>query len=153
MTSPQFDPSSLPRKTIGAGVLLRNLHGQVLLVEPTYKDTWEIPGGVVEDGESPREAAVRECAEELGVELSVGEPVCIHYAPMVRIPADGVMFVFDAGTTDLTVEDFVLPPDEIRSARFVDPAVLADHTHAVMVGRLLAAIDGADRGQTVYLEW
>lgn len=152
MTVQQFDPSSLPAKTIGAGVLLRNARGEVLLVEPTYKETWEIPGGVVETGESPREAAVRECKEELGVELSVGIPACIHYAPMVRLPADGVMFVFDAGTTGLDVEDFTLPPDEIRSAKFVDPSRLSEHIHQVMVGRMLAAIEGAETGVTVYLE-
>lgn len=124
----------------------------MLLVEPTYKEYWEIPGGVVEDGESPREAAIRECAEELGVELPVGKPACIHYAPMVRIPGDGIMFVFDASSTPLTEDDFVLPPDEIRSVRFVAPDDLADYLHAVMVSRVLAAIDGADGRHTVYLE-
>lgn len=152
VTSAAFDPTSLPHKRVGSGVLLRNPNGDVLLVEPTYKESWEIPGGVVEDGESPREAAIRECMEELGVELPVGKPACIHYAPMVRIAGDGIMFVFDAGTTRLTEEDFVLPADEIRSAKFVAPDDLAEYLHAVMVSRVLAAIDGADSGQTVYLE-
>jgi 8-oxo-dGTP diphosphatase len=152
VTVEQFDPSSLPAKTIGAGVLLRNARGEVLLVEPTYKQTWEIPGGVVESDESPREAAARECEEELGVELAIGIAACIHYAPMVRLPADGVMFVFDAGTTEHDVEDFALPPEEIRSAKFVDPSKLSEHTHPVMVARLLAAIEGAESGMTVYLE-
>jgi 8-oxo-dGTP diphosphatase len=33
---------------------------------------WEFPGGKVEQGESDEQALVRECREELGVELSVG---------------------------------------------------------------------------------
>lgn len=152
MSSPKFDPASLPCKRVGSGVLLRDARGRVLLVEPTYKDSWEIPGGVVEVGESPREAAVRECAEELGVDLDLREPACVHYAPMVRIDGDGIMFVFDGGRTDRTEADFVLPPDEIRSTKFVEPADLHHHLHPVMVTRMLAAIEGADMGVTKYLE-
>ncbi|CAN5733096.1 hypothetical protein BH20ACT1_BH20ACT1_01710 [soil metagenome] len=33
------------------------------MVEPAYKDTWEIPGGQIESGESPREACEREVDE------------------------------------------------------------------------------------------
>lgn len=47
----------LPRKRMGAGVLFFDGSGRVLLVDPVYKPQWEIPGGVVEGGESPRDAA------------------------------------------------------------------------------------------------
>lgn len=146
------DPSTFPTKRIGAGVLLRNRAGDVLLVEPTYKELWEIPGGLVEDGESPREAAQRECLEELGVELEIGLPACIHYAPGVRTPGDGIMFVFDAGVTDRGAAEFTLPPDELRSAAFIPPARLGDRLPAVMVERMRAAIEGADSRTTIYLE-
>lgn len=36
---------------------------------------WEFPGGKVEAGESDAEAVVRECREELGVEVTVGARV------------------------------------------------------------------------------
>lgn len=150
MTAP-FDPTALPQKRIGAGVLLRNEAGQVLLVETTYKEHWEIPGGLVEVGESPREAAFRECVEELGVELGIGAPVCIHYTEGV-LPGDGVMFVFDAGVTARTPDTFTLPPDELRSARFVEPRDLAQYLSPTMVPRLLAAIKGAAERRMIYLE-
>lgn len=48
--------------------------GRVLLVQPTYKPTWEVPGGSVEAGESPAAAAAREVAVELGVALPHHDP-------------------------------------------------------------------------------
>lgn len=33
---------------------------RILLLEPTYKDNWEIPGGIIEENESPKEACERE---------------------------------------------------------------------------------------------
>ena len=151
MTAP-FDPTALPQKRVGAGILLRNRAGEVLLAETTYKEFWEIPGGLVEAGESPREAATRECIEELGSELALGIPACIHYAEGARTPGDGIMFVFDAGITDRDAGDFALPPDELRSVRFVAPSDFADYLHPIMVTRMLAAIEGADAGRTFYLE-
>ncbi|MFC5175940.1 tRNA (adenosine(37)-N6)-threonylcarbamoyltransferase complex ATPase subunit type 1 TsaE [Nocardioides taihuensis] len=40
--------------------------GRVLLVHDTWKDEWELPGGRIEEGEPPREAACRELREETG---------------------------------------------------------------------------------------
>jgi 8-oxo-dGTP diphosphatase len=42
---------------------------------PELAGGWEFPGGKVEDAESDAGALVRECREELGVEIAVGELV------------------------------------------------------------------------------
>lgn len=55
--------ASLPKKYMGSGLLVRDGSGAVLIVTPTYKPTLEIPGGIVEAGESPRACAVRESLE------------------------------------------------------------------------------------------
>ncbi|GAB4532071.1 MAG: hypothetical protein Tsb0014_16140 [Pleurocapsa sp.] len=51
--------ASLPKKIMGAGCLLFNTEGKILIVKPTYKDAWNLPGGVVEANESPRNACIR----------------------------------------------------------------------------------------------
>jgi 8-oxo-dGTP diphosphatase len=47
---------------------------------PALAGRWEFPGGKVEPGESDAVALIRECREELGVEIEVGEPVGPHYS-------------------------------------------------------------------------
>ncbi len=51
--------------------------GQFMICQrPPHKNCglmWEFPGGKVEKGESGPDALVRECQEELGVTLAVGE--------------------------------------------------------------------------------
>jgi 8-oxo-dGTP pyrophosphatase MutT (NUDIX family) len=42
-------------------------HGNVLLGRYPHSDTWTIPGGVIDPGEQPADAAVRECYEETGI--------------------------------------------------------------------------------------
>jgi mutator protein MutT len=64
---------SLPRVGVGAVVLDG---GRVLLVrrgKPPLAGKWSLPGGLVELGETTREAIKREVAEECGLEICVGE--------------------------------------------------------------------------------
>ncbi|MCW2930382.1 MAG: ADP-ribose pyrophosphatase, partial [Actinomycetia bacterium] len=57
--------ASLARKRMAASALFRDEAGRVLLVEPTYKPVWDLPGGAVEAEESPHAACRREVREEL----------------------------------------------------------------------------------------
>lgn len=61
----------LVTKTIRiAAVIFRNDHGEVLSVRKSGTTAFMMPGGKLEPGEAPREAAVREIAEELRLELA-----------------------------------------------------------------------------------
>lgn len=124
----------------------------MLLVKPTYKEHWDIPGGLVEAGESPREAARRECIEELGREIEVGDLLCVHYAEGTSTPGDGIMFVFDGGTSSASRGTFVLPPEELCDVAFTPPDELGARLPPVMVARLRAAIEASRTGTIRYLE-
>jgi 8-oxo-dGTP diphosphatase len=142
---------SLPRKWMAAGAVIRDAEGRVLMVEPTYKDAWEIPGGVVELDESPRAACARELREELGLALEPGRLLCLEWQHAEDDRTESLMFVYDGG---------VLPPDavlrlpagELASYRFVPVGELGDVTVERLARRVRAALRALGTGTVVELE-
>lgn len=74
---------NLPKKRMGAGALFFNENNEMLVVKPTYKDHWSIPGGVVEENESPRIACIREVKEEIGLEIRELKFLCVDWTSPV----------------------------------------------------------------------
>jgi 8-oxo-dGTP pyrophosphatase MutT (NUDIX family) len=142
---------SLPAKRMGAGVLICDDQGRVLLVEPTYKDYWEIPGGAVEADESPRSAAAREVEEELGLRIEVGRLLCLEWQGPEPGRSESLMLVYDGGVLDDT-SAIRLPADELASYAFLDPVELEGVTLPRLVRRVRAALDALARGAVVELE-
>ncbi|HEX4700186.1 MAG TPA: NUDIX hydrolase [Actinomycetes bacterium] len=143
--------ATLPRKRMGAGVLVRDGDDRVLLVEPTYKPDWEIPGGTVEVDESPRTGCAREVREELGLDLAVGRLLVFEWQPPARDRTESLLFVYDGGVLPPDAE-VTLPADELRSYRFV---ALDDCDALVsprLGGRLRAAMTALTQGVLVELE-
>jgi 8-oxo-dGTP pyrophosphatase MutT (NUDIX family) len=143
----------LAKKRMAAGVLFRDAHGRVLVVEPSYKPNWEIPGGVVEADESPWAAAVRELAEELGWDRPLGRLLVVdHVRPYDGLP-EGVVFVFDGGVLDETdVAGTVFPDGEIRSAEFSTLEQARAKVKPLLADRLAAALAAVEEGVTVLCE-
>ena len=75
-----------PSHSVGALAIVRADDGSVLLVRHTYKDGWGVPGGLVQAGEHPVDAVVREAREEVGVAVEVvGEPAVVVDPPTRRV--------------------------------------------------------------------
>jgi 8-oxo-dGTP pyrophosphatase MutT (NUDIX family) len=111
--------SFLPRKRAISQMLIRSTDGRVLLCQLTYKKDWDLPGGVVEVGESPLLAVAREVEEELGLALKAGPLILTDWLPPWGGWDDAVCLVFDGGEHDEVLTDSVVRQQrEIRHARF-----------------------------------
>jgi 8-oxo-dGTP diphosphatase len=146
----QLPPMSRPR--VAAGALFFDRDGNVLLVKPTYKEGWDIPGGYVEPGETPSEACEREIQEELGLETVVTKLLAVDWAPSEH-EGDKVLFVFDGGVLEPGAQSaFKLPEDELRTFAFQPPEALDELMPDRLARRLRAAITAHRSDEVVYLE-
>ena len=145
--------AGLARKRMGAGVLLTHADGRVLLVEPTYKDHWEVPGGAVESDESPYAAAVREIGEELGITVPVGRLLVVDWVPPRDGRTEGVMLIFDGGVLgEETAARIRVPAEELRGWAWCTPAQAEERLLPLLARRIGAAVRAQEDGTTVYLE-
>ncbi|MCC2275758.1 NUDIX hydrolase [Streptomyces sp. ET3-23] len=142
----------MARPRMAAGALFFNEEGHVLLVRPSYKPKWEIPGGYIETGESPLAACQREVREELGINPAIGSLLVVDWAPN-EAEGDKVLYVFDGG--QLTQDDVAaikLAPDELLAAEF-HPADAVDQLLIPRLARRVQqAIDARGQTRTRYLE-
>lgn len=127
--------------------------GRVLLVKPTYKPRWDLPGGVVEAGESPRQAAAREIKEELALELLPGQLLAVDYVSTAAASSgtEGLITVFDGGTISDTCA-IQLPADELESFAFVALDQVAGHLPPLLARRARAASRARASATVCYLE-
>lgn len=145
--------ATLPRKRMGAGLLLTDPTGRVLLVEPTYKPYWEIPGGAVEADESPRDATIREIDEELGLAASPGRLLVVDWVPPAAGRTEGLMLLFDGGLLSAAETGKIrLPAEELRSWAWCDQQQARQCLPDLLARRLTAALHARADGTTAYLE-
>ncbi|MGK5632415.1 NUDIX hydrolase [Streptomyces sp. URMC 123] len=141
-------------ETLAAGVLLFDEQDRVLLVDPTYKPGWEFPGGVVEAGEPPARAGMREVAEEIGVELAdVPRLLVVDWEPPVPPAYGGLRLLFDGGRLPRDgAERLLLPGAELRDWRFVTEEEAMELLPPVRFNRLRWALRARERATVLNLE-
>jgi 8-oxo-dGTP diphosphatase len=143
--------ADVPRIPASAGALIRDDAGRLLILKPTYKKGWTIPGGQIEsDGESPWDACRREAFEECGLTLKLGRLACVDFLrPRARRPG-GMRFVFDCGRFDEgDLSGIRLQEHEIEDHRFA-PLDFALELLSGPIRRRVA--ECAERTGFVYLE-
>ncbi|MFF5450409.1 NUDIX domain-containing protein [Streptomyces sp. NPDC012950] len=144
--------AKMARPRMAAGALFFDESDRVLLIEPSYKDYLDIPGGYVEEGESPRQACVREVQEELGIAPHIGRLLAVDWAPN-QGEGDKVLYLFDGGRLSVEQrEQIALQADEIRGYDFHNPDQVPGLTIPRLARRITAAIQARTNGLTAYLE-
>jgi 8-oxo-dGTP pyrophosphatase MutT (NUDIX family) len=140
---------------MASGAVIRNLAGAVLVVEPSYKSLWELPGGVVEIGESPLAAVVREVREELAIELDaeVLTLISLDYLNETDERTEALQFLFAAPVlNEMQIRNIKLRRDELRGYAFLWPEDAARRLGPVVGPRLLRAIHAIRSQSVVYWE-
>jgi 8-oxo-dGTP pyrophosphatase MutT (NUDIX family) len=143
----------LPKIAASAGAMVFDRRGRLLILRPSYKPKWTIPGGQIEDdGESPWEACRRETFEECGLRVERGRLACVDFLrprPDPRRPG-GVRFLFHCGAfDDEALSAIELQSDEILEHRFVE----LDEAFSLLSGPLRRRVRAAaGRKRCVYLE-
>jgi 8-oxo-dGTP diphosphatase len=147
----QTPPMATPR--VAAGALFWDEDARALLVKPAYKNGWDIPGGYVEPGEAPLQAAQREVKEELGITPSIGRILVVDWAPHPD-EGDKLLFIFDGGILKHeAISRIHLDSEELASYAFIDIGNLSSK----LVGRLHRRVQLAchvrnECGPTIYAE-
>jgi 8-oxo-dGTP diphosphatase len=143
--------TELPAIPASAGALIFDRAGRLLILKPTYKTGWTIPGGVMEaDGETPWEACRREVREECGLEVRGGRLACVDFRPARAGRAGGIRFLFDCGAVDdAELGAIAVQAEEVEEYRFVALDVALELLRAPIRRRVRAA---TRRRRCVYLE-
>jgi 8-oxo-dGTP pyrophosphatase MutT (NUDIX family) len=114
-----------PSFTVGAMVFVERDDGALLLVQHSYRERWGVPGGLLEKGEDPREAAVREVFEETGLPVVlVGEPAVVVDADPQRVDV-----LFRARLADPDRSDGEASSPEIRAVRWFPADAVPELQH------------------------
>ncbi|MDM5186995.1 NUDIX hydrolase [Bacillus sp. DX4.1] len=102
-----------PKHIIAVSAYITNKNNEILLTQVQWRaDTWEMPGGQVEEGEALDQAVCREALEETGL---IVEPIGItgvYYNASKHI----LVVVFKA---EYVSGEIKTPPEEIKEAKFV----------------------------------
>lgn len=139
------------RKRTSVDVILRDSAGRLLVVDPVYKPDWDLPGGMVEENEPPRQTAIRELREELDLKVVPGQLLHIEWVPPHGPWDDMLALIFDAGILPdpSTVR---LADGELRAAEFVEPGEAARRLRPYVWARAKAALAVLDGAPLRYVE-
>jgi ADP-ribose pyrophosphatase YjhB (NUDIX family) len=144
-------PDDLPTIPVSAGALIFDSTGRLLILKPTYKTGWTIPGGIMEaDGETPWEACRREVREECGIDVRAGRLACTDFRPARPGRPGGIRYLFDCGPADdAALAAITLQREEIAEYRLASLGAALTLLRPPIRRRVRAA---TRRRRFVYLE-
>lgn len=142
---------SLPKKRVASAVLFWNNKKELLLLHKTYDgQKWNLPGGMTELNESPRQGAIREVEEETGLVKSEIRFAGLDYKPAKSdILSESLQFIFDGGILSEEEISRIRLSEEHSEFKFL-PFGEAFELMSPLLGLRIKAILESD--EPVYLE-
>lgn len=143
---------NLPKKRMGVGVLFFNENDELLILKPTYKNYWSIPGGIIDKNESPQKAGIREVKEEIGLDLKNPRFLCIEYIPDLG-KDENLQFIFYGGILDSTqIENIKINNEEISDYKFLKLEEAQKILSEKLKNRIPLCLDALKKKTAIYLE-
>jgi ADP-ribose pyrophosphatase YjhB (NUDIX family) len=141
------------RKRVSADILLRDGQGRILLVDPSYKPDWDLPGGMAEANEPPTEAVRRELREELGLDVTVGPLLCVDWASPHGPWDDLLSFIFDGGVlSEEAISKLQVVDAELRAFEFCDQGQAKERLRPYVWRRVSLALEALGTGRAIYAQ-
>ncbi len=144
---------TIPKKHHAAGVLIFNQSGEILIVKPSYKNYWEIPGGITDLNESLMQTANREAKEEIGIDVIITSLLCVDYKSARPPVTDSLQVIFDTvPLTQAQITDIRIDNNEIVEYGFypVDKALTL--LGEALSQRVAQAVKAKEAKTVFYLE-
>ncbi|MEV0559470.1 NUDIX hydrolase [Streptomyces sp. NPDC050597] len=138
-----------------AAVLITNPGDDLLIVHPTDDDApWQLPGGIVEQGESPLDAVRREGLEELGLLLDVREHdlFAVEWLQATRTGRRDRLALLFAGPVlhPADTDRITLQREELKAWRWATRAEAESMLHPAIAARIVGPLQTP--GSAVYRE-
>jgi 8-oxo-dGTP diphosphatase len=153
MASDGYNYEAMAKKRMAVSALILNEQGNVLIVKPTYRPDWLLPGGLVEKDESPRQACAREIQEELNFTAPLKQLLCIEYHSDDSQQTESVQFVFYGGVlNELQLPAITLPSTELSEYRFAPREEAVQLLSCKLAKRLPFCLQALEENTTFYLE-
>ena len=144
---------SLPKKRMATGALFFNEEGHLLIVKPTYREYWLIPGGAIEEDESPRAGCIREVKEEIDLDIALERLLCVDYIARENEKNESVHFEFYGGVLTLEhIQAIRLPAEELSAYQFSPIEEALSLLSPRLARRIPACLQALKAQTTAYLE-
>lgn len=136
-----------PKRISSAAMMIENANGELLIVKANYKPYWTLPGGIVNIDETPKQAAIRETREEIGITIDANTVTFVAVIDRISDVTQTYQFLFKAKLPTGADKTIVLQTSEIDDWAFIKKTDVAfdDHLHAKAIQHWAA-------GETGYIE-
>lgn len=151
--SSNYDWENIPKKRSSSAAIILNKNEKVLIVKPTYREKWLIPGGIDEYNESPLASCRREIKEEIGLDIKMKKLLSFDYKPGSESYLEGFAFIFYGGIlSEEQISQIRLKEEEISEYKFIEKDKIDEMLVDKLKQRVSVSLKALDENTTYYLE-